>query len=263
MSNLNEPHLLGIGSVAEKVAIVTGGASGIGKAITELFVRAGGKVVIADVKEEAGRAASKEYGDAAYFFRLDITDEDGWQDAIATTLATFGRLDILVNNAGIFGGGGSQDPEAVTLAEWRTVNSVNVEGVVLGCKYAIPAMRQSGGGSIINLSSIAGVQGTPNHTAYGASKAAVHQYTKSVALYCGKKGDKIRCNAIHPGYIDTPILDAAFSQEEKAARRTRIPVQEFGAPEDVARAVLFLASDAANYVTGTSLFVDGGVNADR
>lgn len=248
-----------MGRLNGKRAIVTGGASGIGKADCKLLHREGARVIIADISEERGQALAAELGDNAEFQKLDVSNEENWKQVIMRIKELWDGLDILVNNAGIASAGGSQEVEDVTIDEWRKVMAVNVEGVVFGCKHAIPVMRESGGGSIINISSIAATVGTPSLSAYGASKAAVYQYTLTVALYCARKHYNIRCNSVHPGIVHTEILDKAFSKDELEARRKAIPLGDFGEPEDIANAVLFLASDESKHMTGSRLMVTGGI----
>lgn len=250
--------------VEGKVALVTGGASGIGKATARMLARQGAGVVITDISESAGTAAAEEIA-GAIFIQHDVSSEQQWQDVIAQTIAEFGKLDILVNCAGITGNFAAANPETVTLDAWRQVMSVNMEGVLLGCKYAIPVMKDSGG-VIVNLSSLAGEIGTPLAVAYGASKASLSQFSKSVALYCAQKGYKIRCNSILPGSIFTPIWDEFLgSGAEREQRlneiRETIPLKVWGEPDDVACAVLYLASDESKFVTGTEIVIDGGQSA--
>ena len=253
--------------VADKTAIVTGGASGLGKAIAGLLAKEGAKVVVTDVQEAAGRAVASEIG--GMFLAHDVSDEKRWKEVVAETERRFGGLHILVNNAGVGDGLGAVSPEDTPLEEWRRINRINAEGVFLGCKTAIPALRKAGGGSIVNMSSIAALVATPFLTAYGASKAAVRQLTMSVALHCAQRGDRIRCNSVHPGQIRTPMLEGLFKAvaqqanaslpEIEAQFRSRIPLGEFGVPDDIAFAVLYLASDESRHVTGTQLVVDGGM----
>lgn len=253
--------------VANKVAIITGGASGLGKAISELLAAEGATVVVTDVQEAAGAAVAGQIG--GIFLRQDVSDPDRWLEVVAETERRFGRLDILVNNAGVGDGLDKASPEDTPLEEWRRINRINVESVFLGCQTAIPAMRRAGGGSIINMSSIAALVGTPFLTAYGAGKAAVRQLTMSVALHCAQQRTRIRCNSIHPGQIRTPMLDGLFADSARGAGASvaemeaeflsRIPMGEFGSPEDIAYGVLYLASDEARHVTGAQLVIDGGM----
>jgi len=248
-----------MGRVRDKVALITGGASGIGFATAALFIEEGSQVVITDIDKSAGEKAVEALGCNALFFRQDVSEEDDWTRIISRLLSERGRLDILINNAGISSAGASQDPETISLEEWRRVQSVNVEGVVLGCKQAIAVMRKGSGGSIVNISSMAGLIGTPKLSAYGASKAAIYQFTKTVALYCARNKYNIRCNSVHPGIVSTKMFREAFSEEEQEEMRRTIPLGEFGMPKDVALAVLYLASDESKHVTGSKIVVDGGI----
>lgn len=249
-----------MGRILNKVAVVTGAASrlGIGRAVATMFRAEGAAVVVTDREVIMGRQAAEEIGNGVIFLEHDVRNESSWQSMMSEVISRFGRLDILVNNAGITRMQAQEDIESVTLDNWRAVQAVNVEGVLLGCKWAIRAMKRSGG-SIINISSMAALTGTPSLPAYGASKAAVRQITQTVALHCARNGYGIRCNSIHPGVIRTDILDGAFSEEAMARLFQSIPTGEFGQPSDVAAAALYLASDDSRYVTGTRLVVDGGV----
>ncbi|MBI9106645.1 MAG: glucose 1-dehydrogenase [Spirochaetales bacterium] len=248
-----------MGRVSNKVALITGGASGIGFAIAELFIKEGSQVVITDFDRSAGEKAARALGCNALFIEQDVSNEGDWIRMIPRILSERGRIDILVNNAGISSAGASQDPETVSLEEWRRVQAVNVEGVVLGCKQAIAVMRKGGGGSIVNISSMAGFIGTPKLSAYGASKAAVYQFTKTVALHCARNKYNIRCNSVHPGIVSTKMFREAFSKEEQEEMRKTIPLGEFSVPKDVAMAALYLASDESKHVTGSKIVVDGGI----
>jgi 3(or 17)beta-hydroxysteroid dehydrogenase len=252
--------------VSEKVAIVTGGASGLGAAISRRLAEEGARVIITDLHVVAGKHCADEL--KCTFIEHDVTDETRWQSVISQAEERYGGLHVLVNNAGIEGPFDVANPENTRLEDWRAIHRVNVEGVFLGCRAAIPLLRKSGGGSIVNLSSTAGIGATPEFTAYGASKAAVRHLTKSVALHCAKDGSRIRCNSVHPGVVLTDMLarivaDRARRRElstEDVMREFRavIPQAEFQTTEDVANAVLFLASDEARHITGTALLVDGG-----
>ena len=245
------------GRVEDKVAIVTGAASGIGRGTAEALAREGARVVITDVQDELGREAAKAIGGDAVFVRHDVTSEDSWRSVIAATLDRFGRLDVLVNNAGIII---VVDIEETTVEQWRKIMTVNVEGVFLGCKHAIPAMRKSGGGSIVNISSAAGLVGTPAFPAYSASKGAVRLLTKSVAAHCRDKGDAIRCNSVHPGGVDTPLLRAIGGQrglpdlEGLAAPGGAVG---FGTPADIGHLVVYLASEESRFMNGSEVAIDG------
>jgi 3(or 17)beta-hydroxysteroid dehydrogenase len=252
------------GRVEGKVALVTGGASGLGAASVRMLVREGAKVAITDLNEAAGQALAKELGEATRFWRLDVTREEDWSSVVDAVLATFGRLDVLVNNAGM---GTVKDVETLTLEEWRLVHAVNLDGTFLGCKHGIRAMRQSGAkGSIINMSSVAGLVGVAIYPAYSSSKGGVRLLTKSVALHCAKKGYGIRCNSLHPGYVDTPMVDALASVSRDAATAKErmakgIPTGRLGHPDEVAHAVVFLASDESSLMTGSEVVLDGGATA--
>lgn len=248
----------------KKVACVTGGAAGLGKAIAQRLKSEGAIVVITDVQRELGQATAAEGG--FHFLEHDVCDEARWREVIQEIEARFSRLDILVNNAGISLSTGS-DPETTQVDEWRKIFAVNVEGVVLGCREAIAAMKRSGGGSIVNISSIAALVATPTAMAYGASKAAVRQLTKSVARHCAEAKLNIRCNSVHPGIVQTPIYEEVakkrgVSLEQLFAElqtKVSIPLGDFSRPEDIAAAVAFLASEDARHMTGAKLIVDGGL----
>lgn len=252
-----------------KVAIVTGGASGIGAATVRLLARNGASVLIADVQDDAGAALSRAIGPAAAYVRHDVADEASWKALCAGTIERFGRLDVLVNNAGVSGGLG--DIETTTLEQWDRVHAVNLDGVFLGCKHAIAAMRRTSAakpaskGAIVNVSSIAGLVGAAGPCAYTASKGAVRLLTKSVALWCAAQKLDIRCNSLHPGGVDTPIFDNLYklvgADAARAYMGSRHPLGRMADPKEMAEAILFLASDRASFVTGAELTADGGVTA--
>jgi NAD(P)-dependent dehydrogenase (short-subunit alcohol dehydrogenase family) len=252
-----------------KIALVTGAAQGIGKETALTLAREGAHVIVSDINDSEGQLVAKEIGRGALYLHLDVCQEVDWQNAINAILRQFGKLNVLVNNAGITGfqeGFGPQDPENASLEGWRRVNAVNSDGVFLGCKYAIQAMKQSINGSIINISSRSGLVGIPGAAAYAASKAAVRNHTKTVSLYCCQQGYQIRCNSVHPAAILTPMwepmLGSGSEREAKMAEIARdIPMKKMGTAEDVANAVLFLASDESKYITGIELTVDGGILA--
>ncbi|HEY5236302.1 MAG TPA: SDR family oxidoreductase, partial [Rhabdochlamydiaceae bacterium] len=239
-----------MGRVKGKVALVTGAAQGIGKACAELLAKEGAYVILSDVQDGEGKKAAKEIGSSAAYMHLDVRHENEWKKIIAAILKQKGRLDILVNNAGIIGfekGSGPQDPEKASLESWRHVNAVNSEGVFLGCKYAIRAMKKSGG-SIINISSRSGLVGVPDAAPYAASKAAIRNHTKSVALYCCQQGYPIRCNSLHPGAILTPLWEPMLGtgperKKNQALVAQGVPMRRMGEPKDVAYAVVYLGSD--------------------
>ncbi|MCF6275434.1 MAG: SDR family oxidoreductase, partial [Robiginitomaculum sp.] len=224
-----------------------------------------------DIDGDAVQKAARDMGEDTLALRHDVSDEDDWKRIAETVLAQYGRLDILVNNAGTSGPHAPQDPEFASLDTWDKTNRVNVDGVVLGCRTAISMMQENGGGAIVNISSLAANMATPDFAPYGAGKAAVRQFSKSVALYCARKGYKIRCNSVLPGFIETPMGQEALGgsitgkKTDPAVMAERIkktiPLRIFGKPEDIAYAVLFLASDEARFVTGTDIIVDGGVSA--
>ena len=245
-------------SLEGKVALVSGGSRGIGAAIVRRFAREGAHVGLGDVDRQAGEDLANELSGAGHsvtFLLLDVTKADDWNAAIASLTAAHGGLDILVNNAGIY----SLKPlEDIPEDEWDRVMDVNAKGPFLGAKAAVPAMRARGGGAIVNISSTAGIRASvASH--YGASKGAVRLMTKSVAARYAKDG--IRCNSIHPGPVETDMGYAAVPESVRAERFARIPLGRFATPDEIANAVLFLASDEASFITGTELIVDGGATA--
>ncbi len=261
--------------VAGKVAIVTGGGTGIGRATATRLAEEGAIVTIAEFNSDSGQAAAAALGGQAKFIQHDVREEASWQNLFATVADSHGRPDILVNNAGILATKDNQSLALTEMAQWRAIQAVNVEGVFLGCKYGVAAMCAGGGrakggdggGAIVNLSSLAAMLGTPYTIAYGASKGAVRQMTKSVAIDCARKGLGIRCNSVHPGMIQTDMGDQVLGlgggdREKRFASRMRlIPMGEPGQAVDVANCILFLASDEARHITGAELVVDGGINS--
>ena len=255
-----------MGRVEGKVALVTGGRRGLGEASAVLLGREGAKVAITDRKADGADAVLNRIsaaGGKAIFIQQDVAKEEDWRRTLDDVLKRFGRLDILVNNAGV---GAGKNVEELTLDDWRWVMSVNLDGVFLGTKYAIGAMKKSGGGSIINMSSIEGMVGDRRLAAYDASKGGVRILTKSAALHCAKAGYNIRVNSLHPGFIDTPMVTGFVkAQGDAAAARKELeqlhPIGHLGEPDDVAYAVLYLASDESKFVTGSELVVDGGFTA--
>jgi len=252
-----------MGRVSGKVVIVTGAASGLGRAQALLLAREGAHVVVTDVNEVGGAGVAQELGAPSCFLRHDVRDEFSWQHVIDETHHRFSRLDGLVNNAGVVA---LATIEETTLAQWRAVQAVNVDGVFLGCKHALPALVQSGGGSIVNLSSAAALVGTPAFAAYSASKGAVRSLTKTVAVHCVQRGWPIRCNSIHPGGIETPMLHSLGELAANAAPLAlellaKQPPGRIGKPEDVAELVLYLISDASSLMNGAELALDGGMTA--
>ena len=258
------------GRLQGKVALITGAASGLGACAARLFVQEGAKVVLADIAEEKGRALAKGLGAAAHFVRLDVTSEDNWMAAIKDTVATFGAIHVLVNSAGI---GLSKTVEDIELSEWRRVHEIDLDGVFLGCKHGVKEMKKHTGshaegglgGSIINISSISGIIAGANMAAYNSAKAGVRLLSKSVALHCAKSGYNIRCNSVHPTFIDTPILDkyrARFGDElmhQKLGKQ--VPIGRLGKPEEVGWALVFLATDESSFMTGSEVIIDGGISA--
>jgi 3(or 17)beta-hydroxysteroid dehydrogenase len=244
-----------------QVAIVTGGASGIGAAAARLLAGAGALVIAADLQEARDGAGR--------FVRHDVASEDSWKALLADVLAHEGRLDVMVNNAGVSGGTGTV--ENTTVENWQSVQAINSEGVFLGCKYAIEGMKKtssnkpSSKGSIVNISSVAGLIGSAGPTAYTASKGAVRLLTKSVALYCAEKKYGIRCNSVHPGGVDTPIFNplwqAVGHEQGKAFIGARHPIGRMGEPDDLGEVVLWLASDRSSFVTGAEIVADGGLTS--
>ncbi|MAP38619.1 MAG: cyclopentanol dehydrogenase [Dehalococcoidia bacterium] len=244
-----------------KVALISGGARGMGAVEAKLFVQEGAKVVFGDVREEEGQkleAEIAESGGEAVFTKLDVTSADDWQSAVELAVSRFGKLDILVNNAGIFD---NATVENTTVEAWDRVLDINAKGVFLGSKSAIGAMKEAGGGSIVNISSTAGLTGSAVSSAYNASKGAVRLLTKATAVQFGS--EKIRANSVHPGPIETDMVKQVFLDDEslRDERIAAIPQGRFGKPEEVANCVLFLASDEASYMTGSELVVDGGWTA--
>jgi cyclopentanol dehydrogenase len=251
-----------MGKLDGKVALISGGARGQGAAEAETFTREGARVVFGDILDAEGRkveAAIRATGGEATYVHLDVTSEADWESAVKTATSRYGRLDILINNAGILI---PRVPiEERTAAEWDRVMAVNAKGVFLGTKHAIPAMRRAGGGSIVNISSIAGIgQSQHQEPAYAASKGAVRIFTKVTASQHAR--DRIRCNSVHPGPVDTEMFHNAFREREALERRLqRIPLGRMGTVAEIVTAVLYLASDDSAYVTGSELVIDGGALA--
>lgn len=243
-----------------KVALISGGARGMGAVEAKMFVQEGAKVVIGDVLDEDGKQTEAEINEAGgecVFVHLDVTDETAWQDAVAAAVDRFGKLDILVNNAGI---ARINNVEDTTSDEWDLVMDINAKGVFLGTKAAIPEIRKAGGGSIVNISSIAGLTGGRT-SSYAASKGAVRLLTKSSAIQYA--GEGIRCNSVHPGVIETPMTTPMMLNTQKGRNLnvSRHPLGRVGQPEDIAYGVLFLASDESSFMTGSELVIDGGLTA--
>ena len=244
-----------------KVALISGGARGIGAAVAKIFAQEGAKLVICDILEDEGCKTAEEItaaGGECVFVRLDVTSETGWEQAAAEVTSRFGRLDILVNNAGITARG---NVEETSVADWTRTMDINVKGAFLGSKQAIPVMRASGGGSIINISSGAGIAPQPGTSgAYAASKGAVRIFSKSTAIQYA--AENIRCNSVHPGPIETDMLRATRPDENNLEiMKGRVPLGRFGRAEEIAYGVLYLASDESSFVTGSELVIDGGRTA--
>jgi NAD(P)-dependent dehydrogenase (short-subunit alcohol dehydrogenase family) len=251
-----------MGRLDGKVALISGGARGQGATEAQLFAREGARVVLGDILDEAGRhveAAVRSAGGEATYVHLDVTSENHWRAAVDTAVQNYGLLNVLVNNAGILL---RKTIEAMTVEEWDRIMAINLKGVFLGTKHTIPAMRRAGGGSIINISSTAGLVGSPGETpAYIASKGGVRLFTKATAIQHAK--DKIRCNSVHPGPVATEMIrDTLENPDLWAQRLRRLPMGRAATPEDVAYGVLYLASDESSYVTGSELVIDGGTTAE-
>jgi NAD(P)-dependent dehydrogenase (short-subunit alcohol dehydrogenase family) len=249
-----------------KVALVTGAAMGIGRACAELLAAEGAAVIVTDLETALGTAvadAIRSGGGRAVFVAHDVTNEAQWIRVVDEARRAFGKLDVLVNNAGV---GRAGDVEHETLQAWRDLLAINLHGVFLGIKHAIPPMREAGGGSIVNLSSIEGLVGDPSLAAYNASKGGVRLLTKSAALYCAKNATRIRVNSVHPGYIWTPMVQhfteaSGHAEELRRSLEKLHPVGHLGEASDVAYGVLYLASDESKFVTGAELVIDGGYTA--
>lgn len=259
-----------MGRLAGRVALVSGGASGIGKASAMRLAEEGAKVVVADIDAELGQqtvSAIQENAGTATFMQLDVTSESQWQECVAATVDVYGGLNILVNNAGIAVGGSIL---TMTLEDWQRQQAINLDGVFLGVKYAIPAMIESGNGSVINISSVAGIKGSANLAAYNATKGGVRLFTKGVARECSASRWPVRVNSVHPGVIETPIWDKMNPELLDTGMNTMdlesmaeqvVPTGQLGKPLDIANGVVFLASDESSYMTGTELIIDGGLCA--
>ncbi len=255
--------------LAGMTALVTGAARGIGLAVAHRFVTEGAQVVLTDIRDPDGMLAAGALGESATYRRLDVREPDDWTRVVTECLQLHGSLDVLVNNAGITGfesRADAQDPEHVSLDAWRAVMATNLDGVMLGCQAAIGAMRAAGRGSIINIGSRSGVVGIPGAAAYAASKAAVRNHSKSVALWCAEQGLAIRCNVVQPAAVLTPLwepmLGTGPDRDAKiAAAVADTPLRRFGTPEEVAALVAYLASDESAYCTGGEFNIDGGLLA--
>ena len=250
-----------MGRLEGKVALISGGAQGQGESEVRLFAKEGARIVFGDILDAKGKkveAEINEAGGVAKYVHLDVTDEKDWNSAAKLLSKLYGKLDILVNNAGIAMAG--KNLEEVTREEWDRIQEVNSKGVFLGVKTALPYMKASGGGSIVNISSMAGIVGVPGISAYTASKGAVRLLTKSIAIEYG--AHNIRCNSVHPGYIETEMISGLLANSEAMTNRLAItPLGIFATAHDVALSVLYLASDESRYVTGSELVIDGGITA--
>ena len=247
------------GRLQDKVALVTGGASGLGEAIVRRYVAEGARVVIADIDETSGAALVADLGEAASFVPLDVTQEPAWIATFAAMEASHGRLDILVNNAGITTFG---SVEALDLAAFRTMLDIDLVGVFLGCKHVVPLMKRTGG-SVINMSSMSGIRAEPDLAGYNAAKAGVTLLTKSVALHYARSRYGMRCNSVHPGATHTPILEKVMSQVADPQKLydgwvAGHPIGRLGKPEEIAALAVYLASDESGFATGAEFVIDGG-----
>lgn len=255
-----------MGRLQGKRAYITGAAQGLGEATARMFAREGAQVALADLQLEKAQAvadAINAAGGKAFAYKQDVRDPVRWQEALGEATEAMGGLNILVNNAGV-GGNGSVEEE--TFENWKRVQEIDLDSVFLGCKHAMPLMRATGEpGAIVNISSIAGLIASHNYAAYNAAKAGVWLLSKSVALHGARMTPQIRCNSVHPTFIDTPILDPLKERFGEAEARRKlskqVPLARLGKPDDVAYMVLFLASDESNFVTGAEFKVDGGISA--
>jgi|TARA_B110000438_G_scaffold130760_1_gene126967 NAD(P)-dependent dehydrogenase (short-subunit alcohol dehydrogenase family) len=255
-----------MGRIENKIALITGAAQGIGLATAKLFLKEGAKVLLTDINHKKvtieSEALNKIYPNQTCALKLNVTEEADWKNAITCIEETFGGMNILVNNAGI-GSVGNVENENYT--RWKHVHNVDLDSVFLGCKYAIPIIKKSKYGSIINVSSISGIIAGHNMAAYNSAKAAVRHLSKSIALHCAKDKNDIRCNSIHPAFIDTPILDELckkIGHDEAIKKLSRqIPIGHIGEPNDVAYGILYLASNESKFITGTEIIIDGGISA--
>ena len=243
-----------------KVALITGGAQGLGKEMAKSMIKEGARVIFSDINEDVLQKTAEEI--SCDHLVLDVTNKDQWQQVITKIKDDIGSLNILVNNAGM---GGVGDVESTDIELWDLVHKVNLDSVFLGCKFAIPLMRDSGNGSIINISSMSGIVASHNTSAYNSSKAAVRHLSKSIALHCAKSTNLVRCNSLHPVFTRTAMvqsmIDAAPERNIEQKLIKQIPIRRLAEPIDIANAAVFLASDEASFITGTELIVDGGLSA--
>lgn len=254
--------------VKGKVALITGGASGLGRQAARRLAEEGARVVVTDLNEVGGAAVAEELGDSGLFVAHDVTKETDWVRVVQVSLDKFGRLDVLVNSAGV---GNMNSVEDCSLEEWKHVMSVNGDGVFLGCKHGIGAIKRTStepgaGGSIVNISSVSGLIGGHNLAAYNASKGAVRLLTKSVALHCSRQRYNIRCNSVHPTFIDTPMVRSMIDSADDPARveqklARQVPLGHIGEPDDIAWGIVYLASNESKFMTGAEFVVDGGITA--
>ena len=257
-----------MGRIEGKVCLITGAASGLGEATARLLAAEGGRLVLTDINTEKGEALARELcqaGNEATFLPQDVTQEEDWHSDFDTLLGQYGKIDVLVNNAG---GGTYNDLETLSLNEWRTIISLNLDSTFLGTQLAVKAMKETGGGSIINLSSVGGLVGSPNLVAYSAAKAGVKLFTKCAAIHCGQQGYNIRINSIHPGLIKTESgMEMASKatgmspEQAEVAFAAMHPIGRIGKPHEIATAVLYLASDESSFATGAEFVIDGGYTA--
>lgn len=252
------------GRLAGKAAFISGAASGLGRAMAAAFAGEGARVVVADIDVARGREAAASIGESAVFLAHDVTSEEQWIGNLGEAARVFGRVDTLVNNAGI---GTRGTVETTTLAEWRRIHAVNLDGPFLGCKHAIPLVAAAGGGAIINISSVAGLIGARDSAAYCASKGGLRLLTKSVALHCAHRRNGVRCNSIHPVYTETPMVEEMLAsardpEKMREAMVAMIPLGRLGTPAELAAMAVYLASDEARFVTGAEFVFDGGYTAN-
>ena len=252
------------GRLEDRAALVSGGASGIGRATCVRLAQEGARVVVADIDAVAGAAVAAEIGEQAFFLPLDVSDKEAWRAVTEQTVLRFGGLHVLVNSAGILAGGTVED---TSLADWRRMLDINLKGTFLGCQAAVAVMKRGAGGAIVNVSSIAGIRGAPDLFAYDASKGAVRALTKEVAVYCATKGLGIRCNSVHPAAVRTPMVTNYFAGRPNDGQVTlddwvgSQAIQRVGEPEEIAALIAFLVCDESSFATGAEFVIDGGATA--